>query len=88
MQLLIIEPETNMEDARRMLYMHKRIPTTLHEIARASPIHDATAFFEGNNRQINEASRLVQTHRFEDKLVQMLEEYPGCQKHCVRENIV
>jgi hypothetical protein len=34
-----------------------------------------TAFFEGNNFQINEASRLVQTHLFEDKLAQMLAEY-------------
>ena len=75
--MLIIELETNMEDARRTLYIHKRIPTTLHEIARASQINDATAFFEGNNRQINEASRLVQTHVFEDKLAQMLEEYQG-----------
>ena len=66
-----------MEDARHTLYIHNRIPTTLHEIARASQINDATAFVEGNNRQINEASRLVQTHVFEDKLAQMLEEYQG-----------
>ena len=66
-----------MEDARHTLYIHNRIPTTLNEIARASQINDATTFFEGNNRQINEASQLAQTHLFEDKLVQMLEEYRG-----------
>lgn len=64
-----------MEDARHTLYIQNRVPTTLPEIAQASQINDATAFFEGNNRQINEASRLAQTHLFEDKLAQMLEEY-------------
>jgi hypothetical protein len=64
-----------MEDARHTLYVHNRIPITLHEIARAFQINDANGILRGNNRQINEASRLVQTHLFEDKLAQMLAEY-------------
>src|SRR6266496_1362209 len=66
-----------MEDARHTLYIHNHTLTTLHEIAQASQINDAMAFFEGNNCQINEASWLVQTHLFKDKLAQMLKEYQG-----------
>ena len=67
--------ETNMDDARHMLYIHNHIPKTLHEIGQASQINEATLYIEGNNRWINETSRFAQSHLFKEKLAQMLDEY-------------
>ena len=78
-KLLILAPETNMEDAQLTLHFFNRqtLNNTLSllEIARASQINDAATFAEGHNRQINDTFRRQQIILFEEKVAQMVEQY-------------
>ena len=64
-----------MKDAQQTLYIHTHISSNIHDITRASRVNDAAAFFDRNNRQINQVSQRQLTHQFEDKLVHLLNKY-------------
>ena len=88
---LIIIPETNIEDARLTLHFNKSRPlpnnVSIGDIEHASQTNDATAHFEGFNRQLNNASQRRQELLFEAKLAEFNELYRQSRSATARNHI-
>ena len=75
---LTVVPETNVEDAQLTVHFNNSRPlsnVSICEIEHASQTNDATAHFEGFNRQLNDASQRQQELLFEAKLAEFNERY-------------